>query len=185
MLNLLVLLWVHCDCLSRRPISSPHLPLSGNIIKQNGIYFMYGEHYGNSTGFDTNTVPTLIVYHSPDMVNWVRAALMRMQWAQSRADTGRVPAGRPQGLVLCAVCGLQQRDRPICCLVRVAMSLSSVIRLLTVCMHAGSTHTRAGAAAAILAWPRRRTAHTSPSYRSTRQASTRRCVLVTLPWHVC
>ena len=45
----------------------------GNILKHGGTYFMYGEHYGNSTGFDTNTAPTLIVYTSPDMRSWAGA----------------------------------------------------------------------------------------------------------------
>ena len=45
--------------------------LTGNILKHDDMYFMYGEHYGNSTGFDTNTAPTLIVYTSPDMLAWV------------------------------------------------------------------------------------------------------------------
>ena len=39
-------------------------------MERNGTYFMYGEHYGNSTGFNTNTAPTLSCYVSPDMVNW-------------------------------------------------------------------------------------------------------------------
>jgi hypothetical protein len=49
---------------------------SGNIVARNGLYFMYGEHYGNSTGFDTNNAPTLTVYVSPDMVSWQRYPML-------------------------------------------------------------------------------------------------------------
>ena len=44
---------------------------AGNIVKFGDTFFMYGEYYGNSTGFDTNNAPTLSCYTSPNMVDWV------------------------------------------------------------------------------------------------------------------
>lgn len=43
---------------------------SGNIVYHNGTYFLYGEHYGNSTGFATDKWPQLRVYTSTDLVTW-------------------------------------------------------------------------------------------------------------------
>jgi len=49
---------------------------SGVIIKQNNRYFMYGEYYGFSTGFNTTDFPKLIVYSSQDLVTWTNHGII-------------------------------------------------------------------------------------------------------------
>ncbi len=43
---------------------------SGNIVKRGETYFLYGEHYGNNTGFGEKNWPQLKVYTSTDLVVW-------------------------------------------------------------------------------------------------------------------
>ncbi len=49
---------------------------SGNIVKHGDRYFMYGERYGNSTGFGDKTWPRLHIYSSPDLVSWTNEGPM-------------------------------------------------------------------------------------------------------------
>lgn len=49
---------------------------SGNVIRVNGTYYLYGERYRNATGMDWQWVvdgyaPKLTVYTSSDLVHWV------------------------------------------------------------------------------------------------------------------
>jgi hypothetical protein len=46
---------------------------SGMVLPVNGTYYMYGEHYGNNTGFGPSPpalFPKIVVYTSPDMQTW-------------------------------------------------------------------------------------------------------------------
>lgn len=46
---------------------------SGMILPVNGTYYMYGEKYGNNTGFGPSPpalFPKIVVYTSPDMQTW-------------------------------------------------------------------------------------------------------------------
>jgi hypothetical protein len=60
---------------------------SGNVVWFKGRFFLYGEAYGNSTGFGENMVPKLSVYSSPSMASgtWVSHghldALGNWSWA--------------------------------------------------------------------------------------------------------
>lgn len=47
----------------------------GKILYHNGTFFLYGEAYGNqtlATPYPWKSVPRLIVYTSPDLINWTR-----------------------------------------------------------------------------------------------------------------
>jgi len=44
---------------------------SGNILKHGDTYFLYGEHYGSSTGFNETDWPKLRVYTSKDLTIWM------------------------------------------------------------------------------------------------------------------
>jgi hypothetical protein len=49
---------------------------SGMILKHGSRYYMYGEYYGRSVGIGESNWPKLVVYTSPDMVNWVNRGYM-------------------------------------------------------------------------------------------------------------
>jgi hypothetical protein len=56
---------------------------SGNILYHGGQYFMYGEHYGNSTGFGPSPpllYPKIVVYTSPDMSAWTFRGFAVSDW---------------------------------------------------------------------------------------------------------
>jgi len=44
---------------------------SGNLVKIGSEYFLYGERYGNSTGFNDREVPKLHVYSTTDFKVWL------------------------------------------------------------------------------------------------------------------
>ncbi len=56
---------------------------SGMILAVNGTFFMYGEHYGNSTGFGPSPPaiwPKIVVYTSPDMSAWTYQGEALADW---------------------------------------------------------------------------------------------------------
>lgn len=62
---------------------------SGHILEHNGMYFLYGEMYGNTTGMvhDWSPFPKLGVYTSNDLLTWE----FRGQMLPSVSATGWVP----------------------------------------------------------------------------------------------
>lgn len=44
---------------------------SGNIVHVGSTFYMYGEYYGNNTGFNETSFPQLYVYTSKDLTHWI------------------------------------------------------------------------------------------------------------------
>jgi hypothetical protein len=67
---------------------------SGMILKQGGTYFMYGEHYGNTTGFGPSPpalYPKIVVYTSPDLVSWTPQGFAISNWSTAPYGTFFTP----------------------------------------------------------------------------------------------
>ena len=73
---------------------------SGNIIAVNGLFYMVGEHYGNSSGMGPSPpllFPKIVVYTSPDFAAWTFRGFAINDWPtkvrrRARANTA---AGHP------------------------------------------------------------------------------------------
>ena len=56
---------------------------SGNIIAVDGIFYMIGEHYGNSSGMGPSPpllFPKIVVYTSPDFESWTFRGFALHDW---------------------------------------------------------------------------------------------------------
>ena len=56
---------------------------SGMILAVNGVFYMYGEHYGNSTGDGPSPpllFPKIVVYTSPDLQAWTFRGFVLSDW---------------------------------------------------------------------------------------------------------
>ena len=56
---------------------------SGNIIAVNGLFYMVGEHYGNSSGMGPSPpleFPKIVVYTSPDFESWTFRGFAISEW---------------------------------------------------------------------------------------------------------
>jgi hypothetical protein len=56
---------------------------SGMILPVNGVFYMYGEHYGNTTGFGPSPpllYPKIVVYTSTDFVSWSFGGFVLDEW---------------------------------------------------------------------------------------------------------
>ena len=67
---------------------------SGNILKQGDTYYMYGEHYGNTTGFGPSPpalFPKIVVYTSPDLSAWTFRGFAITNWSTAPYGTFFTP----------------------------------------------------------------------------------------------
>lgn len=67
---------------------------SGMILYRNGLYYQYGEHYGNVTGFGPSPplmYPKIVVYTSPDMEAWTFRGFALEDWPTKPYGTFFVP----------------------------------------------------------------------------------------------
>ena len=66
---------------------------SGNIVFVNGTYFLYGENYGTGPYVvpDNALLPKLVVYTSPDMVNWTFGGFLHNNTQPGWAASGQWP----------------------------------------------------------------------------------------------
>ena len=68
---------------------------SGNILAVNGVFYMYGEHYGNSTGFGPSPpvfAPRIVVYTSSDsMTSWTYRGFVLADWPSKPNGTFFTP----------------------------------------------------------------------------------------------
>ena len=67
---------------------------SGNVLKQGDTYFMYGEHYGNTSGFGPSPpalYPKIVVYTSPDLVSWTPRGFAISNWSTAPYGTFFTP----------------------------------------------------------------------------------------------
>lgn len=67
---------------------------SGMILEQGGQYFMYGEHYGNTTGFGPSPpaiYPKIVVYSSPDLNAWTFRGFALSNWSTAPYGTFFTP----------------------------------------------------------------------------------------------
>ena len=56
---------------------------SGNIVAANGLFYMVGEHYGNSSGIGPSPpllFPKIVVYTSPDFAAWTFRGFAISEW---------------------------------------------------------------------------------------------------------
>ena len=67
---------------------------SGNIVAVNGMFYMYGEMYSNSTGFGPSPPllwPKIVVYSSPDMEAWTFRGPALSDWPTAPYGTFFTP----------------------------------------------------------------------------------------------
>jgi hypothetical protein len=67
---------------------------SGVVLKQGSTYFMYGEMYGNTTGFGPSPpaiFPKIVTYTSPDLLSWTYQGFALSNWSTAPYGTFFTP----------------------------------------------------------------------------------------------